>query len=70
MIFRPDKAAIDVIIIGPKNHAKGIFKYSAIIALGKEIIKTEINLIVNIWDKWSLKFLINKFIFNNLCDWL
>ena len=41
MIFKPDKAAIDVIIIGPKNHAKGIFKYSAIIALGKEIIKTE-----------------------------
>ena len=70
MIFKPDKAAIDVIIIGPKNHAKGIFKYSAIIAPGKEIIKTEINLIVNIWDKFSLKFLINKFIFIYLSDWL
>ena len=43
MIFSPDKAAIDVIIIGPKNQARGIFKYSAIIALGikTEIIKTE-----------------------------
>ena len=48
MTFRPDKAAIEVIIIGPKNQAKGILKKSAIIALGKEIIKTEINLIVNI----------------------
>ena len=26
IIFRPDKAAIDVIIIGPKNQAKGILK--------------------------------------------
>ena len=47
MIFRPDKAAIEVIIIGPKNQARGILKYSAIIALGKEIIRTEINLIEN-----------------------
>ena len=45
IIFRPDKAAIDVIIIGPKNQARGILKYSEIIAPGKEIIKTEINLI-------------------------
>ena len=45
MIFRPDKAAIDVIIIGPKNQARGIFKYSATIALGMEIIRTETNLI-------------------------
>ena len=42
MIFRPDNAAIDVIIIGPKNQARGIFRYSATRALGKEIIKTEI----------------------------
>ena len=49
MIFRPDKAAIDVIIIGPKNQARGILKYSAIIALGKEIIKTETNLIETIF---------------------
>ena len=39
MIFRPDNAAIDVIIIGPKNQAKGIFRYSATIAPGKETIK-------------------------------
>ena len=45
MIFRPDNAAIDVIIIGPKNHARGIFKYSATTALGMEIIKTDKNLI-------------------------
>ena len=44
MILRPDKAAIEVIIIGHKNQARGILKYSAIIALGKEIIKTVINL--------------------------
>jgi hypothetical protein len=47
-IFKPDNAAIEVIIIGPKNQARGIFKYSANIALGKEIIKTEINFIVKI----------------------
>ena len=41
IILRPDKAAIEVIIIGPKNQARGILKYSAIIALGKEIIRTE-----------------------------
>jgi hypothetical protein len=48
MIFRPDNAAIEVIIIGPKNQASGMLKLSAIIALGKEIIKTEINFIVKI----------------------
>jgi hypothetical protein len=48
IIFKPDNAAIDVIIIGPKNQARGILKYSATIALGKEIIKTEINFIVKI----------------------
>ena len=26
MIFKPDNAAIDVTIIGPKNQARGIFK--------------------------------------------
>ena len=55
MIFSPDKAAIDVIIIGPKNQAKGIFKYSATIALGTEIIKTEINLIEKICFAFSNK---------------
>ena len=53
MIFRPDNAAIDVIIIGPKNQAKGIFKYSATIALGTEIIRTEINLIEKIFFVFS-----------------
>ena len=48
LVVKSDKAAIDVIIIGPKNQDRGIFKYSATTALGKEIIKTEINLIVNI----------------------
>ena len=47
MIFRPDKAAIEVTIIGPKNQASGILKYWAMIVLGKEIIRTEINLIEN-----------------------
>ena len=42
-----NSAAIDVIIIGPKNQASGILKYWAKIALGKEIIRTEINLIEN-----------------------
>ena len=45
MIFRRDKAAIEVIIIGHKNKDKGILKYSVIIALGIEIIRTETNLI-------------------------
>ena len=47
MIFRPDNAAIEVTIIGPKNQASGILKYWAMIAPGKEIIRTEINLIEN-----------------------
>ena len=58
MIFRPDKAAIEVIIIGHKNQASGILKYSAIIALGKEIIKTEINLIEKICFVFSRQCLI------------
>ena len=43
MTFIPDRAAIDVTIIGPKNQAKGILKYSATIALGIEIKITAIN---------------------------
>ena len=45
IILSPDKAAIDEIIIGPKNQARGILKYSAMIALGIEIIRTERNFI-------------------------
>ena len=65
MIFRPDKAAIEVIIIGPKNQARGIFKYSANIALGKAIIKTEINILEKIGvkikkNKSSITILNNK----------
>ena len=43
MTFRPDKAAIDVITIGPKNQAKGISKCCAKIALGIEIEITATN---------------------------
>jgi len=35
--FRPINAAIDIAIIGPSIQARGILKYSAIIALGVEI---------------------------------
>ena len=50
--FRPNKDNKDVIIIGPKNQAKGILKYSAIIAAGVENIITKINS----FEKISLKF--------------
>ena len=39
--LKPFKAMRDVAIIGPIIQARGIFKQSAIIALGIEIIKTE-----------------------------
>ena len=37
LTFKPNSAAIDIIIIGPSIHARGILKKSAIIALGIEI---------------------------------
>ena len=43
LVFRPNKEAKEVISIGPKNQAKGMLKYSAIIALGVEIKITNKN---------------------------
>ena len=54
LVFRPNKEAKEVISIGPKNQAKGMLKYSAIIALGIDIIMTDINGIENICLKFSL----------------
>ena len=36
--FKPLKVAIEIVSIGPNIQARGILKYSATIALGKEII--------------------------------
>ena len=54
LTFKPNNAARDVISIGPKNQARGILKYSAIIALGVDIMMTDINGIENICLKFSL----------------
>ena len=51
IILRPDKAAIDVTIIGPKNQAKGMLKYSEKIAVGTEIKIT----IINFFEKTCFK---------------
>ncbi len=45
---------IEVIIIGPKNQPKGIFRYSANIAAGIEAIITRINSLDKICLKFSL----------------
>ena len=58
MTLRPDKAAKDVIIIGPKNQAKGILKYSAINELGIPIKKRIKNFLEISCDKFSLLRLI------------
>tara|TARA_E500000178_G_scaffold325406_1_gene352743 strand:+ start:996 stop:1247 length:252 start_codon:yes stop_codon:yes gene_type:complete len=50
----PDKAAIDVTIIGPKNQAKGILKYSAISELGIPIKKRIKNFLEISCEKFSL----------------
>ena len=52
--FKPIKEAIEVTSIGPKNHASGMLKYSAIKALGTEIIITNANFFENICLKFSL----------------
>ena len=52
--FKPIKDAIDVTSIGPKNQARGTLKYSAIMALGIEIIITKANFFENISLKFSL----------------
>ena len=54
LVLRPINEAKEVISIGPKNQAKGILKYSAIIALGIDIMMTDINGIENICLKFSL----------------
>ena len=54
--FKPLKAAIEIASIGPNIQAKGILKYSATMALGKEIIKT----IKKFSENRSLKFSLFK----------
>ena len=43
LTFKPINAAIDIAIIGPSIQAKGILKYSEIMALGVEIKITNKN---------------------------
>ena len=47
-IFNPIREAKEVTSIGPKNHAKGILKSSAINALGIDIKTTKKNCFENI----------------------
>ena len=54
--FRPLKVAIEIVNIGPNIQAKGILKYSATMALGKEII----NMIKKLRENRSLKFSLFK----------
>ena len=53
-VLNPIKVKIEVIIIGPKNQANGICKYSANNAAGIEIIITNPNSLENISLKSSL----------------
>ena len=55
----PDRAAIEVKIIGPKNQARGKLKKSVTIELGIPIRITKKNFLDNNLDKFSL--LIFKF---------
>ena len=54
LIFKPINDAKEVISIGPKNHASGMLKKSAIMALGIDIIITNTKGIENICLKLSL----------------
>ena len=54
IIFKPERAPTDVANIGPKNHAKGRLKNSAIKALGIEIAITITNFTEKICLKLSL----------------
>ena len=54
--FKPLKVAIEIVSIGPNIQAKGILKYSAAIALGKEITE----MIKKLTDSRSLKFSLFK----------
>ena len=53
-VFIPPKVTIEVINIGPKNHAKGILKYSANKAAGTDIAITQANSLDKICLKFSL----------------
>ena len=54
--FKPLKVAIEIVNIGPNIQAKGILKYTATIALGKEIT----NMIKKFNENRSLKFSLFK----------
>ena len=54
--FKPLKVAIEIVSIGPNIQARGILKYSATIALGKEII----NMVKKFRENRSLKFSLFK----------
>ena len=54
--FKPLNVAIEIVSIGPNIQANGISKYSAIIALGKEII----SIIKKLSENRSLKFSLFK----------
>ena len=54
LIFMPINDAKEVISIGPKNHASGMLKKSAIIALGIDITIIKTKGIENICLKLSL----------------
>ena len=68
LTFKPDSAAIDIIIIGPSIQAKGILKESATIALGIEIKITKRNFLEISclkFEKFKVSF-INKSSITNL----
>ena len=54
--FKPLKVATEIVSIGPNIHARGILKYSATIALGKEIT----NIVKKFNENRSLKFSLFK----------
>ena len=54
--FKPLKVVIEIVSIGPNIQARGTLKYSATIALGKEITK----MIKKLTDSSSLKFSLFK----------
>ena len=54
--FKPPNVAIEIVNMGPNIQANGTLKYSAIIALGKEIINT----IKKLSENRSLKFSLFK----------
>ena len=53
-IFKPINDAREVTSMGPKNHANGMLKNSATIALGTDMAITRTNCFENICLKFSL----------------